>query len=181
VVATGLLIFAVAMAWSGTFRAGTAYWVIGPAMALFGGGLGFTVAPATESIMGSLSPAVAGVGAAVASASRQLTGSLGVAIVGSVFASIYMNSLDRDGSLLGLDAATRGVVRRSMAAAERVVDQLPALQAAGVSQAVESAFLNGLWVSCQLCAAIALLALAMVVIVLPPRAADRVDDPTAPA
>lgn len=181
VVFMGLLIFAIAMALSGTFRADTTYWVIGPAMALFGGGLGFTVAAATESVMGSLTPAAAGVGAAVASTLRQLTGSLGVAIVGSVFASIYMNRLDHDASLLGLDPATRGAMRQSMATAEHVIGQLSATQVGNVPQAVESAFLSGLWVSCQMCAAIAVAAAVIVVIVLPPRAASRADDTTTPA
>lgn len=178
VVVGGLLVFAVAMGWSGTFRADTPYWAIGSAMALFGAGLGLTIAPATESIMGSLSLERAGVGSAVASASRQLAGNLGVAIVGSVFASVYMRSLDRNAALAALDPGTRAAMRKSMAAAEQVIAQLPDAHARGIRQSVETAFLDGLWVGCLMCAAVAFLAAIAVAALLPARApSDREVDP----
>ena len=52
-------------------------------------GMALTMAPATESIMGSLPLAKAGVGSAVNDTTRQVGGALGVAVVGSVLASIY--------------------------------------------------------------------------------------------
>jgi EmrB/QacA subfamily drug resistance transporter len=52
-------------------------------------GMGLTMAPATESIMGSLPRAKAGVGSAVNDTTRQIGGALGVAIIGSVMSSIY--------------------------------------------------------------------------------------------
>ncbi|QUR69363.1 DHA2 family efflux MFS transporter permease subunit [Mycobacterium spongiae] len=164
VVVAGLGIFAVAIAWSGTFRADTSYVAIAVAMALFGSGLGFTIASATESIMGSLSLAHSGVGAAVASASRQLAGSLGVAIVGSIFASVYTRTLDRSASLGDMDPEARGAMRQSMAAAQRVIDQLPTAQTPGIGQAVADAFLSGMWVSCLVCAGTAMAAATIIVV-----------------
>ena len=168
-VAGGLVIFALAMAWSGTFGIGTPYWVIGSAMALLGSGLGFTMAPATEAIMGSLSLATAGVGSAVTGVTRQLGGAFGVAIVGSVFASVYTGKLDDNGALADLDPGARGAMRQSMAAAEHALGQLPAPQSRGIRQAVESAFLDGVSVSCLVCAGVALAAAAAVAVILPPR------------
>jgi EmrB/QacA subfamily drug resistance transporter len=52
-------------------------------------GMGLTMAPATESIMGSLPRAKAGVGSAVNDTTRQVGGALGVAIIGSVMSSAY--------------------------------------------------------------------------------------------
>src|SRR5207302_8166843 len=52
-------------------------------------GMGLTMAPATESIMGSLPRAKAGVGSAVNDTTRQVGGALGVAIIGSVMSSYY--------------------------------------------------------------------------------------------
>jgi EmrB/QacA subfamily drug resistance transporter len=52
-------------------------------------GMGLTMAPATESIMGSLPRAKAGVGSAVNDTTRQVGGALGVAIIGSVMASYF--------------------------------------------------------------------------------------------
>jgi EmrB/QacA subfamily drug resistance transporter len=56
---------------------------------LFGIGMGMVMAPATESIMGSLPKTKAGVGSAVNDTTRQTGGALGVAIIGSVFAARY--------------------------------------------------------------------------------------------
>lgn len=52
-------------------------------------GMGLTMAPATESIMGSLPLAKAGVGSAMNDTTRQVGGTLGVAIIGSVLSSVY--------------------------------------------------------------------------------------------
>jgi EmrB/QacA subfamily drug resistance transporter len=52
-------------------------------------GMGLTMAPATESIMGSLPRAKAGVGSAMNDTTRQIGGAFGVAIIGSVMSSLY--------------------------------------------------------------------------------------------
>ena len=56
-------------------------------------GQGLVMAPATESIMGSLPLAKAGVGSAVNDTTRQIGGALGVAIVGSVMSSTYASKI----------------------------------------------------------------------------------------
>ena len=48
-----------------------------------------TMAPATESVMGSLPREKAGVGSAINDTTRQVGGALGVAIIGSVVSSVY--------------------------------------------------------------------------------------------
>ena len=60
---------------------------------LYGVGMGFTSAPATEAIMGVVPRAKAGVGSAVNDATRLLGGTLGVAVIGSVYASVYASRL----------------------------------------------------------------------------------------
>ena len=62
-------------------------------MMLMAAGMGLTMAPATESIMGALPRAKAGVGSAVNDTTRQVGGALGVAVVGSVLASAYSNQV----------------------------------------------------------------------------------------
>jgi EmrB/QacA subfamily drug resistance transporter len=56
---------------------------------LMAAGMGLTMAPATDSVMGSLPLFKAGVGSAVNDTTRQVGGALGVAIVGSVLAGTY--------------------------------------------------------------------------------------------
>ena len=51
-------------------------------------GMGMTMAPATESVMGSLPRAKAGIGSAINDTTRQVGGALGVAIIGSVVSSV---------------------------------------------------------------------------------------------
>ena len=52
-------------------------------------GMGMTMAPATESVMGSLPRSKAGVGSAINDTTRQVGGALGIAIIGSVVSSVY--------------------------------------------------------------------------------------------
>ena len=58
-------------------------------LVIMAGGMGLTMAPATESIMGSLPRAKAGVGSAMNDTTRQIGGAFGVAIIGSVMSSLY--------------------------------------------------------------------------------------------
>src|SRR4029079_18363736 len=89
--------FAAGLAWASTADTATPYIETVGQMVLLGIGLGATTAPATESIMGSLSADKAGVGSAVNDTTRELGGTLGVAIIGSVFSSVYINALDNGG------------------------------------------------------------------------------------
>ena len=178
VVAGGLAIFAAGLAWASTADAATPYVQIAMQMVLLGGGLGLTTAPATEAIMGSLSADKAGVGSAVNDTTRELGGTLGVAIVGSVFASVYTGRLVDSSTLAALPGGVRDTMERSMAAAHKVIEQLPAGVAGGVRDAVNQAFLDGMQVGSLVCAGIALGASIVVALMLPARARETVSVPT---
>ena len=170
VVAAGLAIFAAGLGWASTIDAATPYIQIAMQMVLLGGGLGLTTAPATESIMGSLSADKAGVGSAVNDTTRELGGTLGVAIVGSVFASVYSGGIGSAAVLAALPVDVRSTMERSTAAAYKVIGQLPAEQIADVRDALNHAFLHGLQIGALVCAAIALGAAVVVAGLLPARA-----------
>jgi EmrB/QacA subfamily drug resistance transporter len=170
VVAGGLAVFAAGLAWASTVDAATPYREIALQMLLLGGGLGLTTAPATEAIMGSLSPDKAGVGSAVNDTTRELGGTLGVAIVGSVFASVYSGHLGSAVALAALPVDVRSAMQHSLAVAHQVIEQSPAGRIAGVRDAVNHAFLDGLQVGSLVCAAIALSAAIVVTVLLPARA-----------
>ena len=170
VVVAGLSIFAAGLAWASTVDASTSYVVIATQMVLLGGGLGLTTAPATESIMGSLSADKAGVGSAVNDTTRELGGTLGVAIVGSVFASIYSSRLGSDSAVAALPARGsrddgtvdgRGTTGRRSIAAGRDRRR---------PSAVDNAFLDGMQVGSLVSAGIALGAAIVVAWLLPARA-----------
>ena len=77
-------------------------------LVILGVGMGFAMAPATDSIMGSLPPEKAGVGSAVNDTTREIGGALGVAILGSITASSYRGVDHGVAGLHGRGQAVRG-------------------------------------------------------------------------
>jgi hypothetical protein len=139
-------------------------------MIVLGIGLGATTAPATESIMGSLSPEKAGVGSAVNDTTRELGGTLGVAIIGSVFSSIYVSALDRsDGVLQQLPPEAQELTRESVGAARMVAGQLGSNAQPYLHQ-VNDAFLSGLTAGSLVAAGVAATGAIFVSRFLPARA-----------
>lgn len=181
VVVAGLVTFAAGLAWASTVEGATPYTQIAMQMLLLGGGLGLTTAPATESIMGSLSADKAGIGSAVNDTTRELGGTLGVAAVGSVFASVYSGRIASASTLTTLPPEVRSTMQRSMAAAYKVIGQLPMGRVAGVRDTVNHAFLDGLQIGTLICAAIALGAALIVAALLPARERESVSTEPDPA
>ncbi len=124
VVTAGLALMSVGFAWISTASTVTPYLEIVGQMLLVGAGLGLTTAPATESIMGSLSLDKAGVGSAVNDTTRELGGTLGVAILGSVFSSAYASSLRDSPVVAALPEEARTATEDSVGAASVVADRL---------------------------------------------------------
>src|SRR4029079_2708526 len=119
VVATGLAFGAVMFAWTSQVDGSTSYLEIAAQMVVLGTAMGFSSAPATESIMGAVPAANAGVGSGVNDTTRELGGTLGVAVIGSVFASLYAAGFDGATSGLPTEAASD-----SVGAAFAISDQL---------------------------------------------------------
>jgi len=155
VVATGLVLMAAGFLWVSTASASTSYLEIVGQMILLGVGLGSTTAPATESIMGSVSLDKAGVGSAVNDTTRELGGTLGVAIVGSVFSSVYVNALGSGRVFSALPPQAQRATEDSVSAAGQVATRLGAA-APGFMTEVSNAFLSGLSVACLVVAGVAL-------------------------
>ena len=83
-------------------------------------GMGLTMAPATDSVMGSLPLAKAGVGSAVNDTTRQVGGALGVAVIGSVLASTYGGKVGDFLTNLGVPQAAVDAATSSLGGAARV-------------------------------------------------------------
>ncbi len=88
-VATGLGLVTAGLLSMTQLQVDTSYSNIFWRLMLMATGMGLTMAPATDSVMGSLPLFKAGVGSAVNDTTRQVGGALGVAVVGSVLASTY--------------------------------------------------------------------------------------------
>ncbi len=157
VVRAGLFFMATAFVWIGVgLEVGTSYLEIAGQMVFLGVGLGCTTAPATESIMGSLSVERAGIGSAVNDTTRELGGTLGVAIIGSVFSSLYVGALDdAGGAFAALPPEAQAATRESVGAARVVAAQLGPVAQPYLDQ-VNEAFLSGLSAGCFVAAGVAL-------------------------
>jgi EmrB/QacA subfamily drug resistance transporter len=139
VVTVGMTLLGSAFVWISQLPVDAPYAsTIVPQMLLMGFGLGFISTPATESILQVLPPSRAGVGSAVNDATRELGGTLGVAVVGSLFSSLYGARL--------VELLEGRLPSEQLHAAEESVGVADAIggQVAGVTAAMEDAFMTGL-------------------------------------
>ena len=165
VIATAMLLYASNTIMS-SFVAGAAVRL------LLGLGVGLTVAPATESIMGSVPLGKAGVGSAVNDTTRQTGGALGIAVMGSIFAAWYQHFTSVAGKLPGTTAAA---VHDSIGSALVAASKLPAAQARVVAEVARSAFVDAMRLTYPIGACIVLAAAAVAWKWLPARGSDDVD------
>ncbi|MGH2722534.1 MAG: DHA2 family efflux MFS transporter permease subunit [Actinomycetota bacterium] len=143
---------------------------IGIATAMLGAGMGTTMAPATESIMGSLPLGKAGVGSAMNDTTRQVGGALGVAVLGSVLSSAYASEIGP--ALAGLPAQAASAAADSIGATLRVAQQLgPA--GGPVAEAARAAFVHAMSPPVMIASAVALLGAVVALVFLPSRAPAR--------
>jgi len=168
IVATGLFLYSVEPVMS-SFVGG------GAVRLMFGVGMGFIMAPATESIMGSLPKAKAGVGSAVNDTTRQAGGALGVAVIGSVFAATYHRVIDVPAGLPnGADSMVQDSIGKAIEAIRTF--QLPADVAGAVHDAASDAFFRGMQVAAWVGTAVVLCAALVAYRYLPARAERAVRD-----
>jgi hypothetical protein len=148
---------------------------------LMSAGMGLTMAPATESVMGSLPIFKAGVGSAVNDTTRQVGGALGVAVIGSVLATTYGNRIGDFLSGLGLplpQAAVESAQNSIGAIKNGLVPRLQEMglseQAATVNAEANSAFVSAVHWGVVTAAAATFIGVVMVLLFLPAR--PRIDD-----
>ncbi len=139
---------------------------------LMAAGIGMTMPPATESIMGSLPREKAGVGSAVNDTTRQMGGALGVALIGSVVSSIYASHVDSIASTYNLTGPALNEARSSLGGGLKVAAQLGD-QAAGLTNAIKDGFVTGLSSGLRLASIVVIAAAFVVWRYLPARAADH--------
>ncbi len=169
VVSAGLVIVAVAMAWLATISIDSGYGHVAITLVLLGMGMGTAMAPATDSIMGSLPLAKAGVGSAMNDTTRQIGGALGVAVLGSILASVYASGMGSTAALLPPEAA--GVAQDSIGGAYRVAGELGTAGAPLIA-AANQAFVDAMSMSVWVAAGIALLGSVITWLYLPARPLD---------
>jgi EmrB/QacA subfamily drug resistance transporter len=142
---------------------------------LIGLGMGNVMAPATDSIMGSLPRAKAGVGSAVNDTTRQVGGAFGVAVLGSILSSQYATHFTARVPE-GLPSQAIDAGKDSVGAALGVASSLPSgLQhlAPGLIDAAKSSFVDGFHVAALIAAILVFGAAIGVLRFLPARATEE--------
>jgi EmrB/QacA subfamily drug resistance transporter len=135
-------------------------------------GMGIAMAPATESIMGSLPPAKAGVGSAMNDTTRQVGSALGVAVIGSALATSYRPGVASRLQALHAPADVVSVAKDSVGGAVQAASHLPGPLGDAVTAAARHAFVSGLGVALLIAAAIVAFAAVVVFAFLPARAVE---------
>lgn len=140
-------------------------------------GMALTMAPATESVMGSLPLHKAGVGSAVNDTTRQIGGALGVAVIGSVLATTYGNQIGTFLANLGLPLPQAAIdaAKNNIGALKNGL--LPQFQQLGqtdlarqVDAAANQAFVSAVHWGVLVAACVTAIGVLMVLIWLPARA-----------
>jgi EmrB/QacA subfamily drug resistance transporter len=93
-------------------------------------GIGCTMSPATNSIMGSIPVGQSGIGSALNSTTRQIGGALGVAVLGTILNSTYIAKINAVNWPTQLPAQALEVIRNSIQGAHIVARQIPSPQLA---------------------------------------------------
>ncbi len=175
VVGSGLLVAAVGLGIISQVPVADGYTQILIGFCFVSTGMALTMAPATESIMGSLPREKAGVGSAMNDTTRQMGGALGVAVLGSVFATVYRPGMAEDISGLGLTPEQASQAQDSIGGALHVAGELPAAAAAQLVDIAKHQFVEGMHLAIYVAIGVVLVAAAIVFKFLPARAHDYVE------
>jgi len=143
VVTFGLLTVAVGLGLGATFSDQSGYTLLAVTTTLTGIGMGCTMAPATEAIMGSVPAHKAGVGSAVNDTTRLSAGALGVAVVGSILSSTYTAGLARGVRTGSLPSAAVADASASIGSAVETARRLGGTQGHDLLTIARGAFIDG--------------------------------------
>jgi len=180
IVGTGLLIVAASLLLMVTLTTTSGAGAIIGISILLALGMGNVMAPATDSIMGSLPPAKAGIGSAMNDTTRQVGGAVGVALLGSLLSSRYRSSFN---AAVGTHAppAVTTIAGDSIQKALGVSTRLPPAAGAQLAAAARSSFVDGFHLAVVAASAITAIAAAAVFIWLPARATNVATEATVTA
>ena len=173
VVSVGLVLTSVGIGLVATVQVDSSYFaVLGP-MVVMMIGVAITMAPATESIMGSLPLAKSGVGSAVNDTTRELGGALGIAIIGSLLTSVYATKVGDFLDGKPIPTPVKDQIEQSLGYALAVGKRgFPELV-----DVAKSAYVDGMHVGLLVAAVVAMIGALVSLVWLPARAAPVAEEP----
>ncbi|MCX6000340.1 MAG: MFS transporter [Chloroflexi bacterium] len=146
----------------------TTYPVVALGMCITACGMGFTMSPATNSIMGSIPVGKAGVGSAMNDTTRQVGAALGVAVLGTLLNRVYISKIDALRQSISLPDQVFGMIRNSIQGAHMAAQQIsdPNLSQTIINKA-NDAFISGMTHALVIASIVMLVASIAALIVLP--------------
>jgi EmrB/QacA subfamily drug resistance transporter len=166
-VAVGLLLAAAGLSLLATATPASGYPRVLAALLLAGTGIGLAMAPATDSVMGSLPLAKASIGSAMNDTARLVGAAFGVAVMGTVISQAYSTRIAAAAARLPATAAIPA--RASLQAALRAAQQLGGPHGHALQAAARQAFTGAMSRASLVGAAVALTAALAALILLPAR------------
>ena len=88
-------------------------------------GMGFTMSPSTNSVMGSIPVSQSGVGSAMSNTTRQIGAALGVAVLGTIMNATYIAKINAVSWPVQLPAQAMEAIRNSIQGAHIVAQNVP--------------------------------------------------------
>jgi hypothetical protein len=173
VVAAGLLLIALSLGLLSGTGVHDTYLDALPWFVLAGVGVGLTMAPCTESIMGSLPKEEAGVGSATSDTSMQVGGALGVGVLGTALTIRYQNFMTPLLAHLHLPAHINALILGSLGGALAVAQQAPGGTGQALATAATQGFISGMDIGLIIAAVIVGVAGLVVLALLPNRTQGR--------
>jgi EmrB/QacA subfamily drug resistance transporter len=172
VVVAGLVIVAIGLGMLSQLTVRSGYLPVLESILVAGLGMGLTISPATEAIMGSLPQQEAGVGSAMNGTDIQVGGALGVAILGSVLNQHYRGHLAPALASLHLPTSLAQTASSSVGGAIVVASRLPAAAGPLLAGAAKASYVGGVNLADLLGMSVALAGALTALFFLPARAAE---------
>jgi EmrB/QacA subfamily drug resistance transporter len=144
-----------------------------PGMLLLGIGTGLTMAPSTESVMGSLGRDETGVGAATNSTLLQVGGALGVAVLGSLLAAGYRARLVVLLAGRPIPPAAKAAVLSSLGGALAVAHRAGGIAGLVLAVTARAGFVHGMDLALAAGAGVAAVGAVLTLVLLPSRGGPR--------
>jgi EmrB/QacA subfamily drug resistance transporter len=170
VLGTGLVVVSIALVLLSRLGVDTSTGTLIAVTMFMAVGMANVMAPATESIMGSLPREKAGVGSAVNDTTRQVGGAIGVALLGSLLASRYGGHIDSRLADSGLPASVLDRIGGNIQAGVSIGNETGGALGDQIVQVARESFMSGMHLAVLVAAGITLVAAVGVFLWLPARA-----------
>jgi EmrB/QacA subfamily drug resistance transporter len=177
VVATGMALIALGLALLSRTTVSSTYRDCIIPFVVVGIGVALSLAPCTESVMGSLPREEAGVGSATNDTAMQIGGALGVGVLGTVLNFRYLHLMTPVLDRAPVPGPIKTLIESSVGAALAVADRAPVKLGDELSTLARRSFLSGMDLALVIAAVVVGVAAVLIILLLPNRGAPILPAP----